>query len=158
VQPTPTPVPTNEPTPTPTPEPTATPAPTPTPNACAFHWVDWNGGSTSYLELKDAMNDVRISGVWRLNDVIPAGPEVAPSSVVESALDARVGQTVKIPLAQFNGSGYAICGFANVQLVDYNLSEDDTWVILRFLQDLIRGVETDPAADDYGARDVRFYD
>jgi Flp pilus assembly protein TadG len=157
---TPTPVPTNEPTPTPTPTPvpTTTPAPTAMPDACAFHWVDWNGGASSELELKNAMNNVSVSGVWKLNQVIPAGPDVGPSLVVEAALDGRVGQTVKIPLARYDGSGYSICGFANVKLVDYNLSEEDTWVILQFLKNVIRGVETDPAADDYGARDVRFYD
>ncbi len=126
--------------------------------ACSFHWVDWNGGGSSNVELQSAMNDVSVSGVWRLHEVIPAGPDVAPSLVLASALDGRVGETVKIPLAQDSGNGYAVCGFANVKLVDYSLAEGDIWVVLQFLNKVVRGVETDPAADDYGARDVRFHD
>ncbi len=129
-----------------------------TDTACAFHWVDWNGGSTSNMELAGYMDNTSLSGVWRLGELIPSGPGVAPSEVVDGALETRVGDTFKIPLAEYDGSGdYAICGFANVRLISYRLEEGDTWVSLQFLKDVVRGVETDPTAEDYGARDVRFH-
>lgn len=124
--------------------------------ACSFGWLDWNGTASSYMELANDMNDTGRSGVWRLGEVIPPGPDVAPNSSIESALDSRVGSTVKIPLTQFNGSGYAICGFAQVELIDYSLDLDDNWLSLQFLKALLHGVETDPTEIDFGVRDVRF--
>ena len=91
-------------------------------SACAFHWVDWNGGGCSNMELAEYMDNTSLSGIWRLGELIPSGPEVVPSAVVDAALDARVGDTFKIPLAEYNGSDdYAICGFANVRLISYRL-------------------------------------
>jgi hypothetical protein len=104
------------------------------------------------------MSDTGLSGVKRLGDVIPAGPGVTYDPAVVPKLDEleASGVTVKIPLTDWTGSGYAVCGFANVRLLDYHLEEGNSWLNLQFLQTLIHGVETDPTAADYGARDVRF--
>jgi choice-of-anchor A domain-containing protein len=141
------------------------PTPMPTPggtigggegDTCAFGWLDWNGSVTSYLELQSNMNDTGRSGVWRMAEMIPPGPDVVANALVNSALDARKGSEIKIPLTHYNGSGYAICGFANVKLIDYRMEEGNVWLNLQFLQTLVNGVETNPAATDFGARDVRF--
>ncbi len=127
-------------------------------DACSFGWVDWNKGASSQLELASYMANHELSGVRSLNEVIKRGPEVIYSSAVAAELDELMdsGATVKIPLTTYNGSGYAICGFANVKLLDYQLDEGNNWLNLQFLQTLVHGVTTDPNAVDYGARDVRF--
>jgi hypothetical protein len=123
---------------------------------CSFGWLDWNGGIASNLELAADMNDPSRSGIWRLGQTIPPGPAFSESTAVRNALSLRTGDKIKIPLTKFNGSGYAICGFAQVKLLDYNLQDGNHWLSLQFLQNLLRGVETDPTQADYGARDVRF--
>jgi hypothetical protein len=146
--------------------PTSTPTPTPDDpgddpgegEACAFSWLDWNGSGSSHIELAGYMSNTDLSGVQRMGEVIPAGPGVTYNSSVASELDDLVasGVTVKIPLTNWTGNGYAVCGFANVKLLDYHLEEGNSWLNLQFLQTLIHGVETDPNAADYGVRDVRF--
>ncbi len=108
------------------------------------------------MELQGDMNDTTRSGVWHMYQSIPAGPDVAANLLINDALAARVGDTVRIPLTYRGDSGYEVCGFASVQLVDYSLEEGNIWVNLQFLRTLINGVETDPTATDFGARDVRF--
>ena len=127
-------------------------------DACSFGWIDWNSGVSSQLELANYMANNELSGVRSLNEVLTRGPAVVYSSAVAAELNSLMdsGATVKIPLTTFNGSGYAICGFANVKLLDYQLEEGDNWLNLQFLQTLIHGATTDPNAPDYGARDVRF--
>jgi hypothetical protein len=126
--------------------------------ACSFGWIDWNAGASSQMELATYMADTELSGVRSLGEVLKRGPAVTYSAAVAVELNALMdsGRTVTIPLTQFNGSGYAVCGFANVKLLDYDLEEDNNWLNLQFLQTLIHGVTTDPNAPDYGARDVRF--
>lgn len=154
------------PTPTLTPTPMATFVPTSTPpgggepeepNACVFKWVDWDGGVSSQSELAQNMEDVRRSGTWRLNQVIPRGPEVVYSSAVAAQLQARVnaGDVLKIPLTYENGDGnYVICGFSNVRLIHADLNAGE--MTIEILRTLIHGVETDPGATDTGVgRDVR---
>jgi hypothetical protein len=123
-------------------------------NACAFSWIDWNGGVSSQMELAGYMADPSLSGTHSLNEVLTRGPDVVYSSAVAAQLNSLVdaGSTVKIPLTSSNG---AICGFANVKLLDYQLQTGDNWLNLQFLQTLIHGTTTDPDAPDYGARDVR---
>jgi hypothetical protein len=123
--------------------------------SCSFGWVDWNGGGNSYIELANYMANLELSGVRSLNEVLASGPEVAYDSAVAAQLDAvkSSGETIKIPLT--NSSTGAICGFANVKLLDYELEEGASWLNLQFLQTLIHGTVTDPDAPDYGARDVR---
>lgn len=126
-------------------------------NACSFGFLDWSGGPATYMELQGYMNNTSQSGVWRLRQVVPAGPKVVPNALVENALENRKGTTVKIPLAEYNGSGYAICGFATVKLVDFGNENGDLWLNLEFLKTLVNGVETDPNAEYFGASDVRFH-
>ena len=123
---------------------------------CSFGWLDWNGGIASDGELAQDMNDIGRSGVWRLGQIVPAGPPLSQSTLVNNALTARAGDKIKIPLTKFNGNGYAICGFAQVKLVGHNLQEGDYWLNLQFLQTLLHGAETNPNSPDFGVRDVRF--
>ena len=126
------------------------------PNACTFGWLDWDGGDSTTSELNVSMEELD-SGTLRVGEVIPPGPPIEDADAwVQQGLDARVGESIKIPLTEYNGTGYAICGFANVKLLEHDIDEGQLW--LQFLRDIIRGTETDPNADDYGARDVIFLD
>lgn len=103
------------------------------------------------------MEDVRRSGTWRLNEVIPRGPEVVYSSAVAAQLQARVnsGDVLKIPLSHEDANGnFIICGFSNVRLIDVDLSLGEMTIAI--LRTLIHGIETDPNGVDNGVgRDVR---
>jgi hypothetical protein len=162
---TPTQTPTSTATPTQTPTPTATPPATATPeapeppqepDACTFSWIDWDNNHSSQNELAQNMADVTRSGVWHLNEVIPPGPDIEYYSAVDTELEEAMesGETLKIPLTQYDGHGYVICGFTNVKLVDYDLHEGR--LTIQLLSTLIHGVETDPNATDIGVgRDIR---
>ncbi|MEX1018563.1 MAG: hypothetical protein WDZ49_02835, partial [Litorilinea sp.] len=146
-----------EPDPEPEPDPEDPPS-TGDPAICSFGWLDWNGGISPNMELSKNIRDTLHSGIWEIDQVIPAGPAVSNSTLVNSALNDRVedGDRLKIPLTQFDGEGYAVCGFAYVHLVDFELDDEEgSWIELLFLKDLVRGLTTDPDFPDYGARDVR---
>ncbi len=165
--PTMTPTPTQTPIPTNTPIPTATPVvPTPTPggggdpedpSACTFEWVDWDNNVSTQGELAQNMDDVTRSGTWRLNEVIPHGPEVLYYSAVAAELEEleASGSTIKVPLSNKNDEdNFVVCGFANVKLLDFDL--DAGTMTIEILRTLIHGVDTDPNAADNGVgRDVR---
>jgi uncharacterized protein YegL len=123
-------------------------------DACSFGWVDWNKGVSTNQELAGYMEHTDLSGVRSLHEVLKIGPNITTNQEVADQLSLLVdsGATVKIPLTSSTG---AICGFANVKLLDYQLQTGDTWLNLQFLQTLIHGATTDPNATDYGARDVR---
>jgi hypothetical protein len=169
--PTLTPTPTNTPLPTDTPLPTQTPLPTATstpgtpstggggdePNACTFEWVDWDNTFSSQGELAENMDDVTRSGTWRLNEVVPHGPEVIYDWEVADELQELEdsGDVVKIPLSNKNSDGnFVICGFSNVRLLDFDLEAGT--ISIEILRTLIHGVDSDPNATDIGVgRDVR---
>lgn len=131
--------------------------------ACSFSWVDWNKGASTPTELARYMDDyirnnragTELGETHSVGDWLKLGPEVGEHDFVESRLGIlmNTGTTLKIPLT--NSSTGAICGFANVKLLDYELKDEGSWLNLQFLQTLIHGVATDPDAPDYGARDVR---
>src|SRR6185369_2285680 len=107
-------------------------------NACSFGWIDWNGGVSSQMELAGYMANTSLSGTHSLHETVTRGPDVVYSSAVAAQLNTLVdsGATLKIPLTTNTGNGYAICGFANVKLLDYQLQTGDNWLNLQFLQTL----------------------
>jgi hypothetical protein len=117
---TPTPTPTLTPVPsaTATPVPSATPTPTEEPNACIFRWLDWNGGTSSNTELRNDMLDTSRSGVRLLGDEIAAGPPASDSALVADGMNANTGKVLLVPLANWDGNGYIVCGFARIRLID----------------------------------------
>ncbi|MCC6168297.1 MAG: choice-of-anchor A family protein [Caldilineaceae bacterium] len=153
----PTPTPGASPTPTPGASPTPSGSPTPTGEApvCSFSWLDWDGVTSSYQELYDNMADTRRSGTWYVGNIVQPGPPVSPNLYTEAGLTNLVGKKVRIPLSEYNGNGYAICGFVEVKLLDYALQDEARWLSLDWLISVIRSAESDPAGLDFGARDVR---
>jgi len=125
---------------------------------CDFRWVDWNGGATTNMELKQFMDVTSHSGRWKLGDVIEPGPPVSNDTLINASLANRVGDEMVIPLTEWNGTGYQVCGFAQVRLLGYNFSADPLQMSIQFLKGLTRSGDSDPAAPDYGARDVRMVD
>lgn len=128
------------------------PAPAP---ACSFSWVDWNGGTSSYQELRGDMADTRRSGTWYVGQEIQPGPPVSANVYTEAELANLVGKKVRIPLSKYNGSGFAICGFVEVRLTDYELQDGNRWMGLQWLTSLIRSATSDPDGPDFGLRDIR---
>ncbi len=126
--------------------------------ACNFRWLDWNGGAKTTMELKNFMDAPALSGDWKLGDVIPPGPPVTYNPLIDATLNAKLGQDLLIPLTEWNGAGYQVCGFAEVQLLGYDLSVDPIQMTVQFLHKLVRSGDSDPAAKDYGVRDVRMLD
>ncbi len=126
--------------------------------ACDFRWLDWNGGAQSTIELKNFMDAPVISGDWKLGDVIPPGMPVTNNSLIAATLNAKLGQDLLIPLTEWNGVGYQVCGFANVRLLGYELASNPIQMTVQFLHELVRSGDSDPNANDYGVRDVRMLD
>ena len=126
--------------------------------ACDFRWLDWNGGARSTIELKNFMDAPVISGDWKLGDVIPPGMPVTNNSLIAATLNAKLGQDLLIPLTEWNGVGYQVCGFANVRLLSYELASNPIQMTVQFLHELVRSGDSDPNANDYGVRDVRMLD
>jgi hypothetical protein len=122
---------------------------------CSFSWVDWNGGTSSYQELRNDMADTRRSGTWYVGDEIQPGPPVSANVYTDAELAKLVGKKVRIPLSEYNGNGYAICGFVEVRLLDYELQTGERWMGLEWLTSLLRSAVSDPLGPDFGARDVR---
>ena len=116
------------------------------PDACEFRWVDWDGGTTSNLELKEYMNMTQLSGSWRIGDEIQPGPKVSNSSLINSSLTARLGDEFIIPLSEWNGVGYVVCGFAEVRLLDHDLGSNPIRMSVQFLKGMSRSGDTDPSA------------
>ncbi len=155
-------VPLNEPEPEPDPEPDPDGSPQVEEEeedlVCDFRWLDWDGGTTSNLELQEYMNDTELSGKWRLGDVASGGPTVSDSALIATSLAQRAGDEVVIPLTEWNGEGYVVCGFAEVKLIDHNLGASPIRMSIQMLQGLRRSADTDPNANDYGARDIVILD
>jgi hypothetical protein len=101
------------------------------------------------------MNDTRRSGTWYVGQEIQPGPPVSANVYTEAELANLVGKSVRIPLSEYNGNGYAICGFVEVRLLDYDLQTGSRWMGLQWLTSLLHSADSDPASRDFGARDVR---
>jgi hypothetical protein len=107
------------------------------------------------MELRNNMLNTGNSGTWGVGKSIPAGPPISNSTLVRDGMDQNLGNSIIIPLSQYDGSGYVVCGFAKVTLNDYDFTINPAWLDVDWVKDLIRGSESDPTATDYGARDVR---
>ncbi len=104
------------------------------------------------------MDTTSLSGDRKLGDVIPPGPPVADNALTNASLTAKIGQDMVIPLTEWNGTGYAVCGFAEVRLLGYDFATDPMQMTIQFLKGLRRSLDTDPAAPDYGVYDIRILD
>lgn len=154
ILPPPTPTPDATPTPTAEPEDPTDPEPPGEAPVCSFSWLDWNGVTASYQELKADMADPSRSGTWYVGDVVKPGPPVSDNIYTEEDLDAHLGKSVTIPLSEYNGSGFVICGFAEVTLLSPE-PDQERWLSLDWLIALVRGAESDPLQQDFGLRDLR---
>ena len=128
------------------------------PDSCNFRWVDWDGSTGTNLELAQNINDTRQSGSWSVGRVISPGPAVTDSALVAAALNNKIGDEFVIPLTEWTGAGYEVCGFAQVRLLDYNLGANPIQMSVQFLKGMARSGDTDPNATDYGARDIVIVD
>lgn len=124
---------------------------------CELAWLDWNGGLSSSGELADAIANPSKSGLYRVGDVVDAGPEVENVKQITDALDQWLNKPMTIVLYDDGDqtNGYQICGFAKFTMKAYDFSSLPQWIQGQF--DLsVDGGETDPTAADYGLRAVRF--
>lgn len=124
---------------------------------CRLAWLDWDGGLASNSELTADLNDPGRSGVRRVGEWVDAGPAVAAAQQVTHALDQWLNQPALIVLYDEGDqqNGYQLCGFAEFTLTDYDLAALPPWLQGQFSPATVRGL-TDPAAPDYGLRDIRF--
>ena len=125
-----------------------------------FGWVDWNGPPVGNSELAAAMANPGNSGVWHVNDWLPAGPGVQGTSAVQQALNNWLNKTVTIPLySVVTGTGsstrYKICTFAEFILTSYNFSGTPKWIKGTFVRTLRRGGDIGGNAPDFGVQSVR---
>jgi hypothetical protein len=127
-------------------------------DVCNFRWVDWDGGTATNLELADNMNDTSQSGTWSIGRVISPGPALANSTLVAAALNNKIGDEFVIPLTEWTGAGYEVCGFAQVRLLDFNLGTDPIQMSIQFLKGMARSADTSTSLLDYGVRDVVIVD
>lgn len=127
-------------------------------DTCNFRWLDWDGTTGTNIELAENMNDTRRSGSWSVGRVISPGPALSNSTLVASALHNKIGDEFVIPLTEWTGEGYQVCGFAQVRLLDFDLGTDPIQMSIQFLKGMARSGDTDPLAIDYGARDVIMID
>ena len=127
-------------------------------DSCNFRWVDWDGATGTNLELAGDMNDTDHSGTWSIGRVISPGPAITNSTLVAAALNNRIGDEFVIPLSEWTGAGYEVCGFAQVRLLDFDLGADPVQMSIQFLKGMARSSDTHPTLTDYGARDVLIVD
>lgn len=124
---------------------------------CKLAWLDWNGGLASNGELADAIANPSTSGLYRVGETVDAGPAVDNVKQITDALDKWLNKPMTIVLYD-NGNqddGYQICGFAQFTMTDYDFSSLPKWVQGEFNLS-VTGGETDPNAEDFGLRGIRF--
>lgn len=131
--------------------------PPPGGTACKLAWMDWDGGIASNAEIVNYLNNPSQSGVWRVGDTVPAGPDVEQVAQIAAALNQWLNKPMKIALYDDGNqqNGYEICGFAEFTMTDYDFSSLPKWIQGEFNLSVVRG-ETDPEAEDYGMRGIRF--
>ncbi|MBX3014642.1 MAG: choice-of-anchor A family protein [Caldilineaceae bacterium] len=124
---------------------------------CQLAWLDWNGGLSSNGELANDIANPSRSGVHYIGDVVAAGPAIDNVRQVADALDAWLNRPMTMVLYDDGDpqSGYQICGFAQFTMTEYDLAAMPKWIKGQFDLSVARGV-TDPTADDYGLRGIRF--
>lgn len=124
---------------------------------CELAWLDWNGGIASNGELADAIAHPNHSGLYRVGDVVAAGPAVENVQQVTHALDQWLNRPMTIVFYDDGNQtdGYQICGFAEFTMTAYDFSSLPKWIQGEFRPAVARG-ETDPSAKDYGLRSIRF--
>ena len=104
------------------------------------------------------MDDTSQSGTWSINRVISPGPALTNSTLVAAALNNRIGDEFVIPLSEWTGAGYEVCGFAQVRLLDFDLSTNPVQMSVQFLKGMARSSDTSTTLLDYGVRDVLVVD
>lgn len=124
---------------------------------CKLAWLDWNGGLASNGELADAIADPGQSGLYRVGDVVDAGPAVENVKQITDALDQWLNKPMTIVLYDDGDqqNGYQICGFAEFTMRAYDFTSLPKWIQGEFTLSVASG-ETDPNAEDYGLRGIRF--
>lgn len=124
---------------------------------CELAWLDWNGGLASSGELADAIANPSKSGLYRVGDVVDAGPEIENVKQITDALDQWLNKPMTVVLYDDGDqtNGYQICGFAKFTMTAYDFSSLPKWIQGQFTPS-VDGGETDPTATDYGLRAVRF--
>ncbi|MCX6045371.1 MAG: Tad domain-containing protein [Chloroflexi bacterium] len=141
------------------------PAPVPSTNPCKFTWLDWDGPSTTSDELFENIADFTRSGPWEIGDWVNAGPPWVTNLQCKDQLDQLLEQPVHIPLYNetvTDGShnstttypSYQICGFAEFVLKDYNFNTNPKTLTGEFVPAVVKSVESDAAAPDYGMRSI----
>lgn len=137
-----------------------TPIPPDNPNdktPCQLAWLDWDDGIASNSEVVNYLNNTGLSGVQTVGDTVPAGPAVEKVQQVTNALDAWLNKPMTMVLYDDGNqaNGYQICGFAEFTMTDYDFSSLPKWIQGEFNLSVTRGA-TDPTAQDYGLRGIRF--
>lgn len=124
---------------------------------CQLAWLDWNGGLASTGELADDLADPSRSGVHQVGEVVDAGPAVENVQQVTDALEQWLNKPMTMVLYDDGDqqNGYQICGFAEFTMTEYDFSALPKWIQGQFNLSITRGA-TDPNADDYGLRGIRF--
>lgn len=122
-------------------------------------WLDWNGGSSSALELANNILNSNLSDTHEIGEWIDATPGVKVASMVRSALNLQIGTSATIPLySNVRGNGnnteYQICGFARFVLTGFNFQGKNKYIEGRFLLHTARGIPTSNANFDFGLRTI----
>lgn len=140
-------------------------APVPSTNHCKFTWLDWDGPATTSDELFENIADFTRSGPWEIGDWVNAGPPWVTNLQCKDQLDQLLDQPVHIPLYNetvTDGShnstttypSYQICGFAEFVLKSYNFNVNPKWITGEFVPAVVKSVESDAEAPDYGMRSI----
>lgn len=122
-------------------------------------WLDWNGGSSSSLELANNLLAPNGSGELHIGDWIDGTPGVKSSSMVRSALNSLIGKSATIPIYDSvqgtgNNTKYRLCGFARFIMTNYNFKGKDKYIEGRLVSHISRGIPTTDSDLDFGLRTI----
>lgn len=122
-------------------------------------WLDWNGGSSSALELAGNILNPALSETHEIGEWIDATPGTKVASAVRSALNLHIGTSATIPLygnvrGKGNNTEYQICGFARFVLTGFNFQGKDKYIEGKFLLYTARGVPSSDSDFDFGLRTI----
>jgi hypothetical protein len=107
-----------------------------------FGWVDYNGGSSSAVDLAYSIRNPDSSGVWEIGDLVLGATGISVANDVRAAVDEWENLHFTVPLYQqttLQGSGmyYVISGFGEFQLLDAQLTGNPkqlTGLFIRFVK------------------------
>ena len=107
--------------------------------------------------MANAIADPGQSGLYRVGDTVDAGPAVENVKQITDALDQWLNKPMTIVLYDDGDqqNGYQICGFAEFTMRAYDFTSLPKWIQGEFTLSVDRG-ESDPNAEDYGLRSIRF--